>query len=85
MYYFVCIQCTYLYISNLVYTLKSTPVEVLEGPFLISMKLNLGPAAAYPVDNWLIGLIPADFNLNEIKNWLILVISVVCLCILHTK
>ena len=65
--------------------LKLLPGEVLEGPFLISMKLNLGPAAAYPVDNWLIGLIPADFNLNEIKNWLILVISVVCLCILHTK
>ena len=68
MHYFVCIQCTYLYISNLVYTLKITPVDVLEGPFLISMKLNLGPAAAYPVDAWIIGLISAGFNLSEIKN-----------------
>ena len=85
MHYFVCIQCTYLYIPNLVYTLKSTPVEVLEGPFLISMRLNLGPVAEYPVDELIIGLISTGFNLNEIKNWLILVISVVGSCILHTK
>ena len=47
--------------------LKIPPGEALEGPFLISVRLNSGPAAVYPVDNWFIDQIPAVFNLNEVK------------------
>ena len=47
--------------------LKMPPGEDLEGPFLISVRLNSGPAAVYPVDNWFIDQIPAVFNLNEVK------------------
>ena len=50
--------------------LKIPPGEALEGPFLISVRLNSGPAAVDPVANWLIDQIPAVFNLDEIKNWI---------------
>ena len=43
------------------------PGEALECPFLISVKLNSGPASVDPVANWIIDHIPAVFNLNEVK------------------
>jgi hypothetical protein len=65
--------------------LKIPPGEAMEGPFLISVRLNSGPAAVDPVDNWLLDQIPVVFNFSEVKNWLSLVISVVGWCILYVK
>ena len=55
-----------------IYPTLYIPLKVLsgkgvEGPFLISLRLRTGPAAVYPVDNRIIGLIPAVFNLIEVK------------------
>ena len=64
---FVCIQGAYPILPTPYIPLKIPPGEALEGPFLISVRLNSGPAAVYPVDNWLLDQIPAVFNLNEVK------------------
>ena len=60
-YDFVCIQGTYHIFQSPYIPLKIPPGEALEGPFLISVRLNSGPAAVDPVANWLIDQIPAVF------------------------
>ena len=47
--------------------LKALPGKGVEGPFLISLRLKTGPAAVCSVNNHIIGLIPAVFNLIEVK------------------
>ena len=64
---FACIQYTYPHISDLYIPLKVLPGKGVEGPFLISLRLKTGPAAVCPVNNHIIGLIPAVFNLIEVK------------------
>ena len=54
---FACVQCTYIYITNHLYTIEIT-TWIGSGRYL--------------------------FNLNEVKNWLILAISIVGWCILFT-
>ena len=67
MYDFICIQGAYPIFPTPYIPLKIPPEEALEGPFLISVRLNSGPSAVDPVANWLIEQIPAVFNLNEVK------------------
>lgn len=64
---FACIQYAFPIFPPPYILLKIPLVRFLEGPFLISLKLKTGPAAVESVDNRIIGLIPAVFNLIEVK------------------
>ena len=69
------ILCVILYVFNthdpiyptLYIPLEIPPGDALEGPFLISVKLNSRQVTVYPVDNRINVLTPAVFNLSEIK------------------
>jgi hypothetical protein len=47
--------------------LEIPPGDALEGPFLISVKLNSRQVTVYPVDNRINVLTPAVFNFSKIK------------------
>ena len=64
---FVCIQYAFPIFPPPYILLKIPLVRFLEGPFLISLRLRTGPAAVYPVNNHIIELIHAVFNLIEVK------------------